>query len=288
MNPPRIPIFALLFFLPLLAWPQPAVQERYQSALDAISRTVKDICSTAPLNNKENKVELNAEARATVAGLLKKLTDLGVSGAAKYSSSESEAGLLRTDIVAALKDQNTCRLEIFRTLEAKLLATPIASEALARPPSTGTVSSALTTRSDLPLGKATVPSKTAPSAVGEWQPQPVMESVDFLREKTVLTDRSLTLLANLAKKFSAFADARITLIPQYQTQLEFDQDRLAERDLSMRVRRQVAVRNALVASGFPSDNIFMEQGQASISNSGIRMDGKGRQIEQGIMIQAWP
>ena len=106
---------------------QPAPQEKYESALSAIRTTARDICSTPPMTNRENKIELSAEARATFAGLLKKLTDLGASGAAKYTSSESQAGLLRSDIVAALKDQNTCRLEVFRTLERKLLTEPIAT-----------------------------------------------------------------------------------------------------------------------------------------------------------------
>lgn len=101
--------------------------DRTQEILRSITDAAKDVCATLPLMTSESKVQLSADATAKLAGLAKKLSDLGVSGAASYTRSDSARALLEADVLPALKDQNSCRLHVFDKLESKLLAPPPAN-----------------------------------------------------------------------------------------------------------------------------------------------------------------
>ena len=94
-----------------------------QQALQLILNTANDICQSAPLEQTNRGVDLSGEASAKVGGLVGKLADLGVSGAAKYQSGASK-GVLQKDLIAAIQSANDCELQVFKMLEAKLLAPP--------------------------------------------------------------------------------------------------------------------------------------------------------------------
>ena len=97
--------------------------EAAQQALQLISNTANDICQAAPLEQTNRGVDLSGEASAKVGGLVGKLADLGVSGAAQYQSGASK-GVLQKDLIAAIQSANDCKLQVFRMLEAKLLPSP--------------------------------------------------------------------------------------------------------------------------------------------------------------------
>lgn len=100
--------------------------EAAQQALRLISNTANEICQSAPLEQTNQGVDLSGEASAKIGGLVGKLADLGVSGAAKYQSGASK-GVLQKDLIAAIQSANDCKLQVFTTLEAKLLASPPAA-----------------------------------------------------------------------------------------------------------------------------------------------------------------
>lgn len=89
-------------------------------ALTIIRNFAKDMCTTVPIESSSSGAKLTGEAKAKLTGIVNKLADLGVSGAAEYSSSASQ-GVLQADLTDALKDANSCRLHIFDALKDKLL-----------------------------------------------------------------------------------------------------------------------------------------------------------------------
>jgi hypothetical protein len=92
-------------------------------ALQLISNTANEICQSAPLEQTNRGVDLSGAASAKVGGLVGKLADLGVAGAAKYQSGASK-GVLQKDLIVAIQSANDCKLQVFTTLEAKLLPSP--------------------------------------------------------------------------------------------------------------------------------------------------------------------
>ncbi|MDP2034172.1 MAG: hypothetical protein Q8K29_12240 [Polaromonas sp.] len=95
--------------------------QQQREALQLITEAARSTCADLPLTATERKITLSAEATAKLAGMAKKLSDLGVQGALAYSQVDSARALLESDILPAMKDQNACRIYIFDRLEKKLL-----------------------------------------------------------------------------------------------------------------------------------------------------------------------
>src|SRR5690349_21021884 len=91
-------LLAIASLLSPVAAPQDLVKAK--QALELIRESANAICSNPPLQGSQRSVVLNAAGKAELSNLLKKLADLKVDGAAKYSSSEYE-GLLQKDVAGA-------------------------------------------------------------------------------------------------------------------------------------------------------------------------------------------
>lgn len=102
---------------------------RQKAALDVIRDFADNFCKTVPLTGKSDSVEASGEAKAKLSNLLKKLADLGIEGAVKYKSEEWQ-GPLRESLSGILKENQNCRLEIWKDLQSKLIRT---SAALKKP-----------------------------------------------------------------------------------------------------------------------------------------------------------
>jgi hypothetical protein len=100
--------------------PPPDALSRQKAALDVIRDFADGFCKTVPQSGKSESVEASGDAKANLNGLLKKLTDLGFQGAAKYKEEEWQ-GPLRDSLATMTKDNQTCRLEIWKDLQSKLL-----------------------------------------------------------------------------------------------------------------------------------------------------------------------
>lgn len=94
-------------------------------------------CESVKLQGSTSSLDISADAKAKLNGVVKKIADLGVEGATKYKSSEFE-GLLQSDLAKALSDQSNCRLSVLKELKDKLLpnAPPTAPTAPAKSSST--------------------------------------------------------------------------------------------------------------------------------------------------------
>lgn len=91
-----------------------------EEALALITDTAQKICNDVPTAGERQSVEVNGNVKAELAGLLKKLGNVGVSGTGGYSSDEY-AGLLQKDLAAALKDNSDCKLTVLKLLLDRVL-----------------------------------------------------------------------------------------------------------------------------------------------------------------------
>ena len=93
---------------------------RQKAALEVIRDFADSFCKTIPQKGTSGSVELSGDAKANLGGLLKKITDLGFEGAAKYKEDDWQ-GPLRESLAEMTKNNQTCRLEIWKDLSSKLL-----------------------------------------------------------------------------------------------------------------------------------------------------------------------
>src|SRR2546427_72471 len=89
--------------------------------LKLIGDFAERICPRVPLQGSTSTFELSGQAKAELSGLLKKISELGLQGAAKYQQSQFE-GVLQKDLLAATRDTTDCRLKVINVISTKLLA----------------------------------------------------------------------------------------------------------------------------------------------------------------------
>ncbi len=89
-------------------------------ALNLIADFAERLCATAPVKGGNQSIELSGTAKADLANVLKKVADLGIEGAAKYTASDYQ-GVLQGDLAKLLEDASKCRLEVWRDLKDRLL-----------------------------------------------------------------------------------------------------------------------------------------------------------------------
>jgi len=125
MNPlqkhPAWLLVLLLCLAPVAATAQS--RDANAQALKDIRETSDAICREVPLQGSSASVELSGQAKAELLTLVKKLGAAGISGAAKYSSSEY-ANVLQKDLSPLLQQAQQCRLRVFEKL-SDLLLTPV-------------------------------------------------------------------------------------------------------------------------------------------------------------------
>jgi hypothetical protein len=83
------------------------------------------------LRSSSNKLELSGQANADVKGLVSKIADLGIGGAAKYRNEETE-GVLQKDLAPLLSKTADCKEREFNKL-VDLLIRPTVVPASATP-----------------------------------------------------------------------------------------------------------------------------------------------------------
>lgn len=92
--------------------------EKDQKALNVITAFAKDYCDTVPLKSTTESVEVSGKVKAGITGLVKKLADLGIEGAAVYRTTESQ-GVLQKDLAGLAKDAKDCRKMIWQDLRGR-------------------------------------------------------------------------------------------------------------------------------------------------------------------------
>jgi hypothetical protein len=114
------------------------VTAQQQKALNVIADFADRLCKSPPLQGQQTSLELSGTAKAELNEVVRKIVDLGIEGAAKYTNSEWN-GFLQKDLAAIVKDSANCRLEVWRDLKDKLVPKTTESSPDARtgaPPTT--------------------------------------------------------------------------------------------------------------------------------------------------------
>lgn len=94
-----------------------------QEALNIIADAADRICGEISSTGGGRKIEISGNAKAELNGLIKKMVDLGIEGAAKYEKSEYQ-NVLREDLAETLKTSTNCKLDVFRELKGDFFKKP--------------------------------------------------------------------------------------------------------------------------------------------------------------------
>ncbi len=89
-------------------------------ALDIIANFADRICSSVPVEGRSSGLELSGSAKAELSKVIKNIVDVGISGAAKYQNAEW-TGVLQQDLAGAMKDERTCKLQVFNALKDRFI-----------------------------------------------------------------------------------------------------------------------------------------------------------------------
>lgn len=91
-----------------------------KKALDIIADFADRTCSKIPLEGSGNSVELTGEGKTELKGMLKKVANLGIEGAAKYEETEW-TNVLQKDLAKKLQESDTCRMKVFNELKDRII-----------------------------------------------------------------------------------------------------------------------------------------------------------------------
>ena len=117
-------IVGISVFLCSLSFPLFGYAQSFNSeALKQIQIFATNFCGAYYREGSSQKLELDGKAEAKLNGLLKKLTDMGISGAAKFSSMKY-IGLHQGDLAPEYKNIRACKLQIWNDLKNTILMTP--------------------------------------------------------------------------------------------------------------------------------------------------------------------
>ncbi|WP_110968751.1 hypothetical protein [Pseudomonas huaxiensis] len=109
-----------LIVMTLMAFGNPVLVMANDDPLDAIATFAERICSTPEARGNSQTTELSGAAKAELKGLVKKVVDLGIDGAAKYESKEYE-GVLQQDLAPLITNSTKCKESISQKLIDKLV-----------------------------------------------------------------------------------------------------------------------------------------------------------------------
>lgn len=87
-------------------------------SLDVIAKFADRLCQTVPIEVTTAGTQLSGEARAELAGVVRKLADIGIKGAAKYTTTNSK-NVLQGDLAKVLQESRQCRKEVWNDLKDK-------------------------------------------------------------------------------------------------------------------------------------------------------------------------
>src|SRR5437899_1004744 len=91
-----------------------------RDALSLITEAAQKICNDVPTAGERQTIEVNGDVKAELNGLLKRLSDAGISGGGKYET-EQYAGVLQKDLAMALKENSECKVTVLRLLIDRVL-----------------------------------------------------------------------------------------------------------------------------------------------------------------------
>lgn len=90
-----------------------------KEAVELLLFAADGICQTVPAVESKTSFQLSGDAKATISKLLKRLADLGVSGAVKYQN-EQTTGVLQEQLAETIAKSNDCKRDVLHTLKGMI------------------------------------------------------------------------------------------------------------------------------------------------------------------------
>jgi hypothetical protein len=90
-------------------------------ALRAITESAASICNVVKTEGSSQSVEVSGDVKAELAGVVKKLADLGISGAGRYASEKHDLTVLQQDLSNTIKSNSDCRKGVLELLKDKMI-----------------------------------------------------------------------------------------------------------------------------------------------------------------------
>jgi hypothetical protein len=94
--------------------------DKFAEAIQTIIGTAERLCGSIAQSGSSTSVEVKGDVKVELNTLLKRLADLGIAGAGSVTM-ESYEGVLQNELAAALKDEHTCKMSIFKALLNRLV-----------------------------------------------------------------------------------------------------------------------------------------------------------------------
>ena len=94
--------------------------ESQAHALKVISAFAAETCGTVATEGGVKKLELSGDAKAQLDGVIAKVVNAGISGAAKYQQ-EDYKNVLHEQLAQVLSQSANCRLDVFKMLQEKMI-----------------------------------------------------------------------------------------------------------------------------------------------------------------------
>lgn len=89
-------------------------------ALKVISDFAAEQCGAVSIEGGSKHLEMTGDAKAQLDGLIAKVVNAGISGAAKYQQQDYK-NVLHEQLAQRLNDGANCRLEVFKLLQEKMI-----------------------------------------------------------------------------------------------------------------------------------------------------------------------
>ena len=112
--------------------------EAQRDGLELLVKAATAFCSDVPTQGGVKSKELSASGKLELDNLLKKVVEADSGAEAKYQSEEWN-GVLQQDLVAAMRNADTCRLRVMQELKASLIPSISISPPRISPPIKSTV-----------------------------------------------------------------------------------------------------------------------------------------------------
>src|SRR5262245_62095367 len=81
-------------------------------ALALITKTADAICSIVNHAGSSQSLKVKGDVKAQLSGLIRQLADLGITGAADFTTDQYE-GVIQADLATAIQRNSECKLKVF-------------------------------------------------------------------------------------------------------------------------------------------------------------------------------
>lgn len=115
--------FARIFLGVLCAFGLAAPLAAQSAQLDLLDEMMEAICGDYQYTGTKQELSIDGAAEAKIGGIMGKMVDVGVKGAAGFNEQEY-VGVLRKELGAQLTDVRACRMQVYKDMKEVVFSAP--------------------------------------------------------------------------------------------------------------------------------------------------------------------